>query len=44
MNPHDKYAAELQKEQSFGLSYEQRKSATKWMAILGMIVIIGACV
>lgn len=43
MNPHDKYAAELQKEQSFGLSYEQRKTATKWMIMLVVIVIIGAC-
>lgn len=44
MNPHNKYASELQKEQSFGLGYEHRKSATKWMIVLGVIVIIGACV
>lgn len=39
MNPHDKYSAELQKEAQFGLSYEQRKTATRWMIVLGVIVI-----
>ena len=40
MNPHDKYYTELQKAQRYWLSYEQRKSATFLMIVLGVIVII----
>lgn len=44
MNPHDKYAAELQKEQSQWLSYDDRVKCTRLIAILGLLIVLGACI
>lgn len=44
MNPHDKYAAELQKSEQVGLSVETRISCTRLICVLGLLIVIGACI